>query len=84
MGLVAHPDSGFNAPMVKDILGIPPEIAVIAMVILGNKSPNLNPDLSPKQVEREHKRPDRYPLEKFAFKDRYEAAFDQTQSTSVG
>jgi nitroreductase len=71
MGLVAHPISGFNATMVKEVLAIPPEMTVIAMVLVGKKSPNLNPDLSPKQIEREHKRPDRFPLEKFAFKDKY-------------
>jgi hypothetical protein len=46
-------------------------MVVIAMVLVGKKSPNLNPDLSPKQIEREHKRPDRFPLEKVAFKDHY-------------
>ncbi len=71
MGLVAHPISGFNAPMVKEVLGIPAEMVVIATVLVGKKSPNLNPDLTPKQIERERQRPARHPLEKFAFKDRY-------------
>jgi nitroreductase len=75
MGLVAHPISGFNAQMAKEILGIPANNVVIAMVLVGKKSPDLNPDLSPKQIEREARRPDRYPLEKFAFKDRYEGKF---------
>ena len=75
MGLVAHPISGFNAEMTKEILGIPKEMVVIAMVLVGKRSPNLNPDLSPKQIERETRRPDRFALEKFAFKDRYEGKF---------
>jgi len=45
------------------------------MVLVGKRSPNLNPNLSPKQIERESKRPDRFPLEKFAFKDTYEGKF---------
>ena len=75
MGLVAHPISGFNAEMSKDILGIPKEMVVIAMVLVGKKSPKISPVLSPKQVERETKRPDRFPLEKFAFKDVYGGKF---------
>jgi nitroreductase len=75
MGLVAHPISGFNAEMAKDILGIPKEMVVIAMVLVGKKSPNISPVLSPKQVERETTRPPRFPLEKFAFKDVFGGKF---------
>lgn len=75
MGLVAHPISGFNAEMAKEILSIPKEMVVIAMVLVGKKSPAISPLLSPKQVERETKRPERFPLEKFAFKDVYGGKF---------
>jgi len=76
MGLVAHPISGFNAEMAKDILGIPKEMVVIAMVLVGKKSPNISPVLTPKQVERETKRPERFPLEKFASKNVYGGKFE--------
>ena len=75
MGLVAHPISGFDEGMAKDILGIPRELVLITIVLVGKKSPNISPVLSPKQVERETKRPDRFPLEKFAFKDVYGGKF---------
>jgi nitroreductase len=71
MGLVAHPISGFDAEMAKDVLGIPKEMVVIAMVLVGKKSPNISPVLSPKQTANEQARPERFPLEKFAFKDVY-------------
>jgi len=71
MGLVAHPISGFDAAMAKEILGIPKEMVVIAMVLVGKKSPDISPVLSPNQVKKELQRPERFPLEKFAFKDMY-------------
>ena len=76
MGLVAHPISGFNAEMAKEILGIPKEMTVIAMVLVGKRSPNISPDLSPNQVKKETQRPERFPLEKFAFKNVFGGKFE--------
>ena len=71
MGLVAHPIAGFRHDLVKEILGIPPEFTVIAVILVGKKSPTVSPVLSPKQAENELKRPERLPLEKYAFRDRF-------------
>jgi nitroreductase len=75
MGLVAHPIAGYNPDMVKDILGIPAENMIITVILVGKKSPGISPMLSPKQAANELTRPERFPLEKFAFKDRYEGKF---------
>jgi nitroreductase len=69
MGLVAHPIAGYKPDMVKEVLGIPAENSVITIILVGKKSPNISTVLSPDQVDREKKRPERLPLEKFAFKD---------------
>jgi nitroreductase len=71
MGLVAHPIAGYKPDMVKEVLGIPAENTVITVILVGKKSETISPVLSPDQVEREKKRPERFPLEKFAFKDLY-------------
>ncbi len=75
MGLVAHPIAGYDPDKVKEVLGIPAEYTVITVILVGKKSPNISPVLSPKQVASEQARPERFPLEKFAFKDRYEGKF---------
>jgi nitroreductase len=64
-GLVAHPILGFNEDRVKATLGIPEEMRVITLVIVGKKSPTINSLLNEGQVEREKNRPARLPAEKF-------------------
>ena len=71
MGLVAHPIAGYNPDMVKEVLGIPPENMVVTVILVGKRSPGISPLLSPKQAIGERTRPERFPLEKFAFKDHY-------------
>jgi nitroreductase len=71
LGLVAHPIAGYSEEKVKEILGIPEGMGVITLVIVGRHSENLNPGLSEKQIEWERNRPDRLPLEKFAYKNIY-------------
>jgi len=75
MGLVAHPIAGYKHDMVKEVLGIPAQNTVIAVILVGKKSEAISPVLSPDQVEREKKRPERLPLEKFAFKNVYGGKF---------
>lgn len=75
MGLVAHPIAGYKHDLVKEILGIPPEYTVITVILVGKKSQAMSPVLSPKQAENELKRPERFPLERYAFKDRFEGRF---------
>ncbi len=67
LGLVAHPIAGYDEEAVKVALGIPADMTVITLLIVGKRSGALSPLLSEKQVEAERRRPDRLPLEKFAF-----------------
>ncbi len=71
LGLVAHPIAGFNEGAVKEILGIPEEMRLITLVIVGKHSETISPLLSEEQVEREKKRPERRPLEQFAYMNRF-------------
>ena len=74
LGLVAHPILSFNESEVVEILGIPEEMRVIALVVVGRKSAGISPLLSEGQVERELARPERKPLSEFAYVDRYRQA----------
>ena len=71
LGLVAHPIAGFNEDAVKKILGIPEEMRLITLVIVGRRSETISPLLSEKQVERERKRPERLHLEEFAYMNHF-------------
>ena len=67
LGLVAHPIAGYREDQVKEILGIPEDMRVITLVIVGRHSETISPLLSEKQVESEEERPERLPLEEFAY-----------------
>jgi nitroreductase len=67
LGLVAHPIAGYNEGAVKQILGIPEDMQVITLVNVGKHSETIGPLLTEKQAESEKERPERLPLEKFAF-----------------
>lgn len=67
LGLVAHPIAGYDEDAVKEILGIPGDMQVITLVIVGKHSATIGPLLTEKQAETEKKRPERLPLEKFAY-----------------
>jgi len=71
LGLVAHPIAGFSPKKTREVLGIPEEYQVITLVLVGRRSPTLNPHLSDKQIEAETARPERLPLERFAFMNGY-------------
>ena len=71
LGLVAHPIAGFDEEKVKKALNIPEDMTVIALVIVGNRSAKINPELSASQVESERMRPERIPVEEFVFIDSY-------------
>lgn len=72
LGLVAHPIAGYSPKKTREILGIPDEMNVIALVIVGKHSPQMNPLMSEKQKEVEKERPQRLTLDKFVFMNRYE------------
>jgi len=67
LGLVAHPIAGYKEDQVKEILGIPEDMKVITLVIVGEHSEAIGPLLTEKQVESEKERPERLPLEEFAY-----------------
>jgi len=71
LGLVAHPIAGFDPKKVKDILGLPEEMMLIALVIVGKKKQAIDPVLTEKQAAQEKQRPERFPFEKFAYINRY-------------
>ncbi|MBM3296282.1 MAG: nitroreductase [Candidatus Aminicenantes bacterium] len=71
LGLVAHPIAGFSPKKVREALGIPDEYQVITLIVCGRRNPEPNPVLSEKQKSWELERPERLPLERIAFLDRY-------------
>jgi nitroreductase len=71
MGLVAHPIAGFKGAKTKEILGIPKDMMVITLVIVGKHSDKISPALSEKQIGWEKERPERLPFEKFAYLNSY-------------
>ena len=71
LGLVAHPIAGYSPKKTRDILGIPDEYNVIALVIVGKHSKKISPVLSDKQIETEKRRPERIPLDKFVYINKY-------------
>jgi len=67
LGLVAHPIAGYKEDAVKEILGIPEEMTLITLLIVGKHADTIGPLLSDKQVDWEMSRPERLPLEEFAY-----------------
>lgn len=71
LGLVAHPIAGYKPGIVRELLNIPERFNVITLIIVGRHAPVLSPVLSEKQIEWEKSRPERLPLEKVVFLNRY-------------
>ncbi len=70
LGLVAHPIAGFREDEVKPMLGIPENMRLLTLVIVGKHATIPNPVLSEKQLRDEAERPPRLPLDRIAFIDR--------------
>jgi len=71
LGLVAHPIAGYSPKKTRKILGIPDDLDVIALVIVGKHSNKINPELSDKQKKDEKKRPKRKDTVDFVYINRY-------------
>ena len=71
LGLVAHPIAGYKEQKVKEILGIPEDMTVITLVIVGKHSSEIKDVLSEKQKEAETKRPERLLLSEFAYHNKF-------------
>lgn len=67
LGLVAHPIAGFKPSKVREILGIPEEYQVLTLIIVGKKRGEPHPSLSEEQAKTELVRPERKPLNEWAF-----------------
>jgi nitroreductase len=62
MGLVAHPIAGYDEGKAKEILGIPVDMGLITLVIVGTHLLPVNSLLNEQQAENEKTRPARLPL----------------------
>jgi nitroreductase len=71
LGLVAHPIAGFSPKKVREVLCIPDACQVITLVLVGKHAAGISPVLSAKQIAAEKARPERFPLEKFVFLNKY-------------
>lgn len=67
LGLVAHPIAGFRESSAKEILGIPNEMRLITLVIIGKHSSKVNPVLSEAMKLGEKQRPPRKKMENFIY-----------------
>lgn len=71
LDLVAHPIAGYSEIKAKQVLGIPEEFRLITLINVGKHSESINPAMSEKQVADEKKRPDRKPVQEWAYLDKY-------------
>ncbi|MBU1077071.1 MAG: nitroreductase family protein [Spirochaetes bacterium] len=72
LGLVAHPIAGYSPEKTKEILGIPDDMNVITLIIVGKHSDVINPVLSEQQVKSEKERPVRKDLQEIMFLNKWE------------
>ena len=77
LGLVAHPIAGFKEGATKGILGIPKEMRLITLVIIGKHSKDTNPVLSESMKLGEEQRPPRKNLEDFIFVNNYNNKYNE-------
>lgn len=66
LGLVAHPIAGYDPGRVKEVLGIPEEATLIALIIVGRHSEKVHEELTEWQREQEMRRPERMSFDEFA------------------
>lgn len=71
LGIVAHPIAGFSPKKTREILGIPNEMNVITLVIVGKHSSEINPLMTQQQIEVEKERPERLKIEEFVYLNKY-------------
>lgn len=71
LGLVAHPIGGYDEEKAKIALGVPEDMTVITLVIVGKHSSEINDLLSEQQAADEKNRPERLPLPGFAYINGY-------------
>lgn len=72
LGLVAHPIAGYSPKKTRAILGIPEDMDVLTLVIVGKKDLQINELLSDKQAQSEKKRPERLPLDRIIYHNMFD------------
>ncbi len=71
LGLVAHPIAGYGHKAAKEALGVPDDMTLITLVIVGRHDAGATSLMTEKQREGELERPERRPLGEIAFIDGY-------------
>ena len=71
LGLVAHPIAGYSPKKVRGVLGVPDNMTVITLVIVGKHTDEISDALSEAQAAGEAKRPERHPFDEFAYLETY-------------
>lgn len=71
LGLIAHPIAGYSPAWTRQVLGVPEEYDVVTIVLVGLRAARIDPTLPPDKIKAETERPERLPLESYAFVDRY-------------
>lgn len=71
LGLVTHIMAGFNEKKAKKILEIPEDMRLIALIAVGKRSKEINPELSELMKLGEKQRPPRISFRRFAYLDKY-------------
>jgi len=71
MGLMVHPIAGYSPRKTREILQIPEDREVIALLIVGGEPEGIDEDLSEQQKAGELERPERKELDDFIFHNQY-------------
>ena len=71
MGLVAHPIAGYSPKKISEVLEVPDDMGVAALVVFGKHADGTSDLLSEGQAAGESKRPERRPFEEVAWMDKY-------------
>jgi nitroreductase len=72
LGLVAHPIAGYSEKKARAAIGVPDDMRLITLVIVGKHADDIKPLLSEDQADVEASRPARKPLAEIAMKDGYD------------
>src|SRR4030043_111212 len=71
LGLIAHPIAGFSPKKAGEVLDIPEEMEIITLINIGKHAEKISPILSEQQIQAEKDRPERLPLAKFVYLNKY-------------
>ncbi len=76
LGLVAHPIAGYGHRSAKEALGVPEDMTLITLIVVGRHDVLSTELMTDQQRKAETERPERKPLSEIAFVDRYGSLFD--------